>query len=306
MWFAKSVEETLEALNVNPGTGLSLEEAERRKKEFGLNKLEGQKRKTILQLFLKQLKDALIYVLFGAVVITLFMGEYVDAIIILMVILINAILGVTQEVKAGNAIEALRKLSAPKALVKRNGEVKEIESEQIVPGDILILDAGRLIAADLRLIESANMQIDESSLTGESVPSKKDAKAVLNSAETPLGDRVNLAFMSTMVTYGRGVGVVVDTGMKTEVGKIADIIDKEVESPTPLHSDFHIGFASRTGCGGNVSYRCITGRRIYTRRPRCYRCRCAFNRRDEHVEKKCHHKKITCGRNTGVRKHCVF
>jgi Ca2+-transporting ATPase len=234
MWFAKSVEETLEALNVNPGTGLSLEEAERRKKEFGLNKLEGQKRKTILQLFLKQLKDALIYVLFGAVVITLFMGEYVDAIIILMVILINAILGVTQEVKAGNAIEALRKLSAPKALVKRNGEVKEIESEQIVPGDILILDAGRLIAADLRLIESANMQIDESSLTGESVPSKKDAKAVLNSAETPLGDRVNLAFMSTMVTYGRGVGVVVDTGMKTEVGKIADIIDKEVESPTPL------------------------------------------------------------------------
>jgi Ca2+-transporting ATPase len=109
MWFAKSVEETLEALNVNPGTGLSLEEAERRKKEFGLNKLEGQKRKTILQLFLKQLKDALIYVLFGAVVITLFMGEYVDAIIILMVILINAILGVTQEVKAGNAIEALRK-----------------------------------------------------------------------------------------------------------------------------------------------------------------------------------------------------
>ena len=234
MWFSKSVEETLKDLDVDPESGLSDHEADTRKKEFGLNKLEGQKRKTILQLFLKQLKDALIYVLFGAVVITLFMGEYIDSAIILLVIFINAVLGVAQEVKAGNAIEALRKLAEPKALVKRNGEVKEIESEQIVPGDILILDAGRFIAADLRLIESANLQIDESSLTGESVPSKKDASIVLGDSETPLGDRVNLAFMSTLVTYGRGVGVVVHSGMKTEVGKIADIIDKEVESQTPL------------------------------------------------------------------------
>ena len=130
-------------------------------------------------------------------------------------------MGVGQEVKAGNAINALRKLSAPKTLVKRNGEVKEIESERIVPGDIVILDAGRFVAADLRLIESANLQIEESALTGESVPARKDAQSVFDHPDTPLGDRLNSAFMSTLVTYGRGVGVVVVTGMQTEVGKIA-------------------------------------------------------------------------------------
>ena len=234
MWFSKSIEETLKALDVNPESGLSDDEAQARLKKFGPNQLQGKKRKSILQLFLGQLKDVLIYVLFGAVVITVLMGEYIDSIIILLVIIINAVLGVAQEVKAGNAIEALRKLSTPKALVKRNGVVKEIESEQIVPGDLLILDTGRFIAADLRLIESANLQIDESSLTGESVASIKDAQSILNSPQTPLGDRLNMAFMSTLVTYGRGVGVVVDAGMKTEVGKIADIIDKEEESKTPL------------------------------------------------------------------------
>jgi P-type Ca2+ transporter type 2C len=234
MWFSKSIEETLEALDVDAATGLSDEEAEARIKKFGPNKLQGKKRKTILQLFLAQLNDALIYVLFGAVAITLFMAEYIDSVIILLVIIINAVLGVAQEVKAGNAIEALRKLSSTKALVKRNGEIKEIESDKIVPGDILILDAGRFVAADLRLIESANLQIEESSLTGESVPVSKDAERILEDAQAPLADRGNSAFMSTLVTYGRGAGVVVDTGMKTEVGKIADIIDKEEETLTPL------------------------------------------------------------------------
>jgi P-type Ca2+ transporter type 2C len=234
MWFSKSIEETLQEFNVDASIGLSAEKAEAQIRQFGLNKLQGKKKKTILQLLLAQLKDALIYVLFGAVAITLFMGEYIDAIIILLVIIINAVLGVVQEVKAGAAIEALRNLAAPKALVKRNGEVKEIESEKIVPGDILVLDAGRFVAADLRLIESANLQIDESALTGESVPAKKDASPSFDSPETPLGDRVNLAFMSTLVTSGRGIGIVVDTGMRTEVGKIANIIDQEGEIQTPL------------------------------------------------------------------------
>lgn len=233
MWFLKSIEEILKELNVDPVTGLSTEEAKARFIKYGPNKLQEKEKKTILQLFIEQLKDTLIYVLFGAVVITLFMGEYIDSIIILLVIIINAALGVAQEVKAGKAIEALQKMSSPKALVKRNGEIKEIHSEKVVPGDILILDAGRFIAADLRLIESANLQIEESALTGESVPSNKDAKLILDDPQTPLGDRANLAFMSTLVTYGRGVGVVVETGMKTEVGKIADVIDTE-EPPTPL------------------------------------------------------------------------
>jgi len=223
----------LKTLNVDPTIGLSEEEAVMRLEKYGPNKLQEKKKKTIPQLFMEQLKDALIYVLFGASIITLFMGEYVDTTIILLVIIINAVLGVTQQVKAGKAIEALREMASPKALVKRNGEVKEIDSEKIVPGDILILDAGRFIAADLRLIESVNLKIEESALTGESIPSNKDAEFILDNPQTPLGDRSNSAFMSTLVTYGRGVGVVVRTGMETEVGKIAEVIETE-EPPTPL------------------------------------------------------------------------
>ena len=233
MWFNKSVADTLLELGVDPSNGLTEAEAEAKLKQFGPNRLEGKKRKTILQLFVAQLNDALIFVLLGAVLITIFMGEYIDAVIILLVICINAVLGVVQEVKAGNAIEALRNLSTPKVLVKRDGETKEIESEKIVEGDIVILDAGRFIAADLRLIESANLQVDESALTGESVPASKDANRILDGDHVSLGDRVNLAFMSTLVTYGRGAGVVVGTGMKTEVGKIAGILDDD-QTKTPL------------------------------------------------------------------------
>ncbi|MEP7376833.1 MAG: HAD-IC family P-type ATPase [Chitinophagaceae bacterium] len=234
MWYSKSKEQVVEELDVNPESGLSESEAETRLAKFGANQLRAQKRRSILQMFLRQLRDALIYVLFGAVLITFFMGEYIDAVIILLVILINGILGVIQQVKAGNAIEALRNLSAPKSFVKRNGIVKEIDSQYLVPGDIVVLDAGRFVAADLRLVESANLQIEESALTGESVPSEKNAEVVLAHEETALGDMTNSAFMSTLVTSGSGVGVVVETGMNTEVGKIAGIIELEKESQTPL------------------------------------------------------------------------
>ncbi len=234
MWFSKSIQEVTKEIVVNPIRGLSEEEAQVRLSKFGANKLKGERKKSIFLLFFEQLKNWLIYILLGAVIITLFMAEYVDAIIILLVININAVLGVVQEVKAGRAIEALQKLSFPKALVRRNGEVKEIESEKIVPGDILILDAGRFISADVRLIESANLRIDESSLTGESVPSEKDASLVHQDPKTALGDRANSSFMSTLVTSGRGVGVVVETGMNTEIGRIASLINTEVKSKTPL------------------------------------------------------------------------
>ncbi len=234
MWFTKSNEEVLNELDVDLLQGLSEEEAKIRLEKYGLNKLLAKKKKNILQLFVAQLQEWLIYILFAAVVITLFMGEYIDSVIILLVIIVNAVLGVVQEVKAGKAIEALQKMSFPKALVRRNGEVKEVDSEKIVPGDIIILDAGRFIAADIRLIESANLQIEESALTGESVPSEKDASLLHPDPKTPLGDRANTAFMSTMVTNGRGIGVVVETGMNTEVGKIANIINTEEKSKTPL------------------------------------------------------------------------
>ncbi|MCP2044324.1 cation-translocating P-type ATPase [Pontibacter sp. HSC-36F09] len=234
MWFSKSKEAVLKELAVDPAQGLTEQEVKVRLEKYGPNKLTAKKKKSILQLFLAQLQDWLIYVLFAAVVITLFMGEYIDAIIILAVIILNAVLGVVQEVKAGNAIEALQKIASPKALVRREGVVTEVDSDTVVPGDVLILDAGRYIAADLRLLESANLQIEESALTGESVPSPKDATVTLKAPNTPLGDRDNAAFMSTLVTAGRGVGVVVGTGMQTEVGKIATIIDTEEDIKTPL------------------------------------------------------------------------
>ncbi len=234
MWFTKSAEEVLNELSVDPAYGLSDEQALTRLTKHGANKLLAEKKKSIFLMFFEQLKNWLIYILLGAVVITIFMGEYVDAVIILLVIIINAVLGVFQEVKAGKAIEALQKLTFPKALVRRNGIVIEIDSEKIVPGDILVLDAGRIIGADIRLIEAVNLQVDESALTGESVPSEKDASLVQPDLKTALGDRLNLGFMSTIITSGRGVGVVVGTSMNTEIGKIASIINTEVKSKTPL------------------------------------------------------------------------
>lgn len=234
LFHTQSIDKSVEMLETNLSSGLSENEAQQRLSTYGPNQLKAHNRKSIFKMFLAQLQDALIYVLFAAVVITMFMGEYLDGIIIIIVILINATLGVVQEIRAGNAIEALRKMATPKALVKRDNQVKEIGSEDVVPGDIVILDAGRYIPADLRLVESANLQIDESALTGESVAAEKDASAVFSEDYIPLGDRVNLAYMSTLVTYGRGIGVVTGTGTNTEVGKIADILSQDSETKTPL------------------------------------------------------------------------
>jgi Ca2+-transporting ATPase len=234
MWFSRSKEEALFEIKVDPDQGLSEEEAQARLGKYGANKLLGKKKKSIFKIFFAQLQQWLIYILLAAVIITLFLGEYMDATIILLVIITNAVLGVIQEIKAGKAIDALQKMSLPKALVRRNREVIEVNSHEVVPGDILILDAGRFIAADLRLIDSANLKIDESALTGESVPADKDSSLIFPDAKTPLGDRANMAFMSTLVTGGRGIGVVVETGMNTEVGKIADLINSEKKTKTPL------------------------------------------------------------------------
>ena len=234
MWFLKSQSEVLTELHVNPATGLTSEEAASRLAQHGRNKLKGKQKKSLLALFFAQLQDMLIYVLLGAALITLFIGEYVDSIIIILVVVLNAMIGVVQEYKAEKAIEALQQMTTPRTLVRRDGDVKEISSEEIVPGDIVLIDAGRYIPADLRLIESVNLQIDESALTGESVPSDKNAKALLTDPKMPLGDMDNLAFLSTLATYGRGEGVVVATAMNTEIGKIAKILDEDNEELTPL------------------------------------------------------------------------
>lgn len=207
MWFLQSKTDVLEKLGVDPDRGLSGAEAAARLSAYGPNRLKKEKKKTILQMFVAQLQDWLIYVLLAAVVVTLAMGEYMDAGIIILVVILNATLGVTQGVKAGNAIEALQKMSSPRALARRDGVITEVDSEDVVPGDILVLDAGRFIAADIRLIESANLQLEESALTGESVPASKDASALPPDPKTPLADRKNCAFMSTYVTYGRGLAL---------------------------------------------------------------------------------------------------
>lgn len=233
MWYKKSKNEILKELDVDEKNGLSSNEALRRLKKYGKNKLVTKKKKTLFKQFLSQLKDVMIYILIIAAIISAFLGEISDALIILLVIVINAVIGVVQEAKAEKALDALKELSTPKALVKRDGSLKEILSEDIVPGDIVIIDAGRYIPGDLRLIDTANLKIEESAFTGESVPSEKDA-SFLPDKEIPIGDQNNMAFMSTLATYGRGVGVVVGTGMNTEIGKIAKMIEQEENDETPL------------------------------------------------------------------------
>ncbi len=234
MWFNKESDKIISELSSNLINGLSSSEAKSRLEKNGLNKLQGKKKKTILQLFFAQINDVMIYILLIAAIISFAVGEVSDSIIILIVIFVNAIIGVIQESKAEKALEALKNMSTPKALVRRDGNTIEIPSEEVVVGDIVIIDAGRYIPADLRIIESANLKIEESAFTGESVPSEKTSDIINEDKEVPIGDQHNMAFMSTLVTYGRGVGVAVNTGMETQIGKIAKMLDEEEDNTTPL------------------------------------------------------------------------
>ncbi|AGK52356.1 cation-translocating P-type ATPase [Bacillus sp. 1NLA3E] len=233
MWFIKSVSEVGADLDSDPNTGLSHAEAQKRLAQYGANEFSEHKKPSIFFLFLDQLKSPLIYILIVAALISLFVGEYSDAVIIVIVILLNAIIGVIQEAKAEKALEELKKMTTPKAIVKRDGAIKEIPSEQVVPGDVVMIDAGRFIPADVRLFETVNLKIEESSLTGESVPAEKEANWQAE-GDIPIGDQRNMAFMSTLSTYGRGIGMVVNTGMQTEIGKIAAMLGTQERELTPL------------------------------------------------------------------------
>lgn len=233
MFEQKCVSDVLIEVSSDQVVGLTSEEAKMRLRKNGPNVFLEKKPKTKLQMFIGQLKDPMIYILFAAVVISSFLREFSDAIIIVTVILLNATIGMIQEGKAEKSLEALKKLSSPSALVRRDGQKMEIPASELVLGDIVILEAGRIVPADLRLITSINLQIEESALTGESVPVQKDFSYICK-AEEPLGDRINLAYLSTPVTYGRGEGVVIRTGMNTEVGRIAQMINDSVEELTPL------------------------------------------------------------------------
>jgi len=213
--------------------GLPENEAAQRLASHGANVLKEGSKKTLLSIILSQFKNLMILVLLAAAVVSAFLGEVPDAIIIFAVILLNAIMGTIQEARAEAALDALKKMAAPSANVIRGGTTMSVKATDIVPGDIVLLEAGDHVPADMRLIETASLKIEEAPLTGESVPVEKDATAQL-ADDAPLADRINMAYSGTSVTYGRGIGVVCLTGMDTEIGKIASVLDAAKESETPL------------------------------------------------------------------------
>lgn len=225
-------------VGVDPSKGLTSEEAGKRMEIFGENILREKKKKSTFQKILDQFKDFMVIILIIASVVSGLLGEWVDAIVIIAIVIVNAILGVVQEGKAEKAIEALQKMSAPNAKVIRNNELVIIPASQIVPGDVCVLEAGDIVPADMRLIESSSLKAEEASLTGESVPVEKIYDTEIQN-NVSLGDRVNMCFMSTAITYGRGKGIVVATGIYSEIGSIADRLQDIKEEPTPLQRNLN-------------------------------------------------------------------
>ena len=235
-WYAKTSGQVLNELNTSRTSGLSTKQAEERLEQYGPNKLEGAKKQSLAARFLAQMRDPMIIVLLAAAVLSLLSSggeDWIEALIILVIVVVNACISISQEDSAEKALEALQKMSAPLAKVIRGGRQIRLETDALVPGDVIVLEAGDLVPADARILECANLKADESAMTGESVPVNKQADEVLP-AETVLGDRSNMVISSTVITNGRAVCVVTDTGMNTEVGRIAGMLMGEDDTSTPL------------------------------------------------------------------------
>ncbi|MDO5715306.1 MAG: cation-translocating P-type ATPase [Tissierellia bacterium] len=231
-WYNLTPKEALAQLETKE-TGLQVEESKKRIEKYGINALEKEEKKPFIDKLKDQFLDPMILILIGASIVSYYVGERLDASIIIAIVIVNAALSLYQEGKAEEAIAALQKMSSPKAKVFRDGEIEAIDSEQLVPGDIVALETGDIVPADLRLISSSNLKVDESSLTGESVAVEKNAQ-ITYEEKREIGDRENLAYSSTIVTYGRGQGVVIETGKGTEIGKIATSIATVDREQTPL------------------------------------------------------------------------
>lgn len=256
-WYNKSKEDVLKEFNIIEDSGLSEEQVLKNREIYGTNELQAKKKKSLIVKFLEQFKDFMIIVLIIAAIVSgvvgyIEEGNITDSIIILVVVIVNAIIGVAQEAKAEKSLEALQKLSSHSAKVIRDGQVVVVASKELVPGDIVVLDTGDYVPADLRIIEAVNLKSQEASLTGESVPSEKNS-SVIENEKVGVGDRNNMLFSSSLITYGRGKGVVVETGMNTEVGKIAGIISNTIKTETPLQTKLNklgktLGIASLVIC----------------------------------------------------------
>ena len=237
-YYNQTITEVLEKFEVDSTKGLSSQEVEIRAEKYGFNKLESQKQKSLISIFIEQFKSSMVVILFIAAIVSGVIGVMeneglIETITILAILLLNAIIGTFEERRAQSSLEALNKMSAPRSKVMRDGQTEEITSTEIVPGDIVVLDTGDIIPADMRLIEAINLKVQESALTGESVPVEK-INGQLKGQDISLGDRTNMAFSTSVVTYGRGKGVIVGTGMNTEVGKIANMLQSTDATETPM------------------------------------------------------------------------
>ena len=232
--YKKTIEEVVNSLDTNIEKGLTSSEAKKRQGIYGTNELEKPQKRSLLLRFLDQFKDAMIIILIIAAVVSIIVepGDWIDSLIIVIVVMMNAILGVVLESHAEKSLESLQELSAPQSKVLRDGVKQTIASKELVPGDIIILETGDMIPSDARLIEAYNLKVDESALTGESVPVEKTTDPI--SQDVVIGDQTNMVFSSTVVTYGRGEAIVTSTGMKNEVGKIAGMLNASEKELTPL------------------------------------------------------------------------
>lgn len=239
MWYTKELNQVLRELKTNKQMGLSEDEAQKRLEQYGPNNLKEKKKESLFIKFIKEFNDFMIITLIVAAIISAVVSklngeaDYFDSIIIIAIVIFNAIMGLIQEEKAEKSLEALKKMTAPNAKVRRNGKIMEINSSNVVPGDIVILEAGNYVPADCRLIDSYNLKIEESALTGETVPTNKDSTAILKE-NTSMGDLCNMAFATTIVVNGHAEAIVVDTGMNTKVGKIAGMIIEDESPETPI------------------------------------------------------------------------
>jgi Ca2+-transporting ATPase len=231
-FYQRDVDDVLGTLG-SQRTGISNTEAQKRLNEFGPNELQEKKKRTTLLMFLDQFKDFMILILIGAAVIAGVIGELVDTLVIIAIVIINAIIGFVQEYRAEKAMEALKKMAAHTAMILRDGAIVGVAAIELVPGDVVMLEAGSLVPADIRLMETAQLKAEEAALTGESVSVDKHSRALIED-QLPLADRKNMVYKGTTISYGRGTGVVTATGMKTELGKIASMLQDEEEVKTPL------------------------------------------------------------------------
>ena len=232
-WYRITVQETLQSLGTNAETGLTSTEVQERLDRYGPNELIERGKKSAWWILLEQFKEVMVIVLIIAAIVSALLGEYTEVVVILAIVVLNAILGFSQEYRAEQAMAALKKMAVPSVRVRRDGRIQEVSSTELVPGDIILQEAGNLVPADSRMIETVNLKVQESALTGESDPVEK-LTHVRSGDDVPLGDQYNMLFMGTVVTYGRGTAVVTETGMDTELGHIADLIQEVGDKKTPL------------------------------------------------------------------------